>query len=170
MEDSKHPTTTSQHFFSERSPGEGNGNPPQYPCLGNPMDRGAWQATVHEVAKSRTHLSDQITQIFSLLALFLLEPFPFFPSFPSYLYLSYSSFLSTPPPSYLGDQTKPLSNFPHSLPPPLYPSWPADSGEESDNLSIGIGCSIGILASLGNSFSLKDSRSEFLTPRGSVLS
>ena len=29
------------------SPGEGNGNPLQYSCLGNPMDRGAWQATVH---------------------------------------------------------------------------------------------------------------------------
>ena len=37
-----------------RSPGEGNGNPPQYYFLENPMDRGAWQATVHEVAKSRT--------------------------------------------------------------------------------------------------------------------
>ena len=37
---------------SGRSPGEGNGNPPQYSCLENPMDRGAWQATVHGVAKS----------------------------------------------------------------------------------------------------------------------
>ena len=37
---------------SGRSPGEGNGNPLQYPCLGNPMNRGAWQATVHRVAKS----------------------------------------------------------------------------------------------------------------------
>ena len=37
-----------------RSPGEGNGNPLQYSCLENPMDRGAWQATVHGVAKSRT--------------------------------------------------------------------------------------------------------------------
>ena len=37
-----------------RSPGEGNGNPLQYYCLKNPMDRGAWQATVHGVAKSRT--------------------------------------------------------------------------------------------------------------------
>ena len=36
---------------SGRSPGEGNGNPPQYSCLGNPMDRGAWWATVHRVAK-----------------------------------------------------------------------------------------------------------------------
>ena len=43
---------------SERSPGEGNGNPLQYPCLGNPVDGGAWQATVHGVAKSRTQLSD----------------------------------------------------------------------------------------------------------------
>ena len=33
-----------------RSPGEGNGNPLQYACLGNPMDRGAWQTTVHRVA------------------------------------------------------------------------------------------------------------------------
>ena len=40
-----------------RSPGGGNGSPLQYPCLGNPMDRGAWRATVHEVAKSRTRLS-----------------------------------------------------------------------------------------------------------------
>jgi len=32
----------------------GNGNPLQYSCLGNPMDRGAWQATVHGVAKSQT--------------------------------------------------------------------------------------------------------------------
>ena len=34
-----------------RSPGEGNGNSLQYSCLENPMDRGAWQATVHGVAK-----------------------------------------------------------------------------------------------------------------------
>ena len=36
---------------SGRSPGEGNGNPLQYSCLKNPMDRGAWQATVHGVAR-----------------------------------------------------------------------------------------------------------------------
>ena len=34
-----------------RSPGEGNGNPLQYSCLGNPMDRGAWRATVHGVTE-----------------------------------------------------------------------------------------------------------------------
>ena len=38
-------------------PGGGNGNPLQDSCLGNPMDRGAWWATVHGVAKSRTRLS-----------------------------------------------------------------------------------------------------------------
>ena len=36
---------------SGRSPGEGNANPLQYSCLENPMDRGAWQATVHGVAR-----------------------------------------------------------------------------------------------------------------------
>ena len=41
---------------SGRSPGEGNDNPLQYSCLGNPMNRGAWQATVHGVAKSQTPL------------------------------------------------------------------------------------------------------------------
>ena len=39
---------------SGRSPREGNGNPLQYSCLGNPMDRGAWRATVHGAAKSWT--------------------------------------------------------------------------------------------------------------------
>ena len=39
---------------SGRSPGEGNGNSLQYFCLGNSMDRGVWQATVHGVAKSQT--------------------------------------------------------------------------------------------------------------------
>ena len=43
---------------SGRSPGEGNGNPLQYSCLENPMDGGAWWATVHGVAKSWTRLSD----------------------------------------------------------------------------------------------------------------
>ena len=38
---------------SRRSSGEGNGNPLQYSCLENPMNRGAWQTTVHRVAKIR---------------------------------------------------------------------------------------------------------------------
>ena len=37
-----------------RSPGGGHGNPLQYSCLENPMDKGAWQATVHRVAKNGT--------------------------------------------------------------------------------------------------------------------
>ena len=41
-----------------RSPGEGNGNPLQYSCLENPMDRGGWPATVHRVTKSQTGLSN----------------------------------------------------------------------------------------------------------------
>ena len=41
-----------------RSPREGNGYPLQYSCLENSMDRGAWQATVHGITKSRTRLSD----------------------------------------------------------------------------------------------------------------
>ena len=41
-----------------KSPGEGNGNPLQYSCLGNPMDRGARQATVHGVIKSLTQRRD----------------------------------------------------------------------------------------------------------------
>ena len=43
---------------SGRSPGEGNGDPLWYSCVGNPMDGGAWWPTAHGVAKSRTRLSD----------------------------------------------------------------------------------------------------------------
>ena len=46
---------------SGRFPGEGNGNPLQYSCLGNPMDRGAWWAPVQGVAKSQAWLSDYPT-------------------------------------------------------------------------------------------------------------
>ena len=40
-----------QSLDQEDSPGEGNANPLQYSCLGNPMDRGAWRATIHGVAE-----------------------------------------------------------------------------------------------------------------------
>ena len=41
---------------SGRSPGGGHGNPLQYSCVENPMDRGTWQATVHGITKSQTRL------------------------------------------------------------------------------------------------------------------
>ena len=44
---------------SGRSPGKGNGNPLQYSCLGKPMDRGAWWATVHEIAESDMTVTKQ---------------------------------------------------------------------------------------------------------------
>ena len=47
-------------FLTTVLPGEGNGNPLQYFCLGNPMDRGTWWATVHGVTKSQTLLSTHI--------------------------------------------------------------------------------------------------------------
>ena len=47
-----------QSLGQEDSPGEGNGNPLHYSCLENSMDRGAWQATVHGVAKSQIQLND----------------------------------------------------------------------------------------------------------------
>ena len=43
---------------SGRSPGVGNDNPVQYPCLENPMERGAWRATVQVATKSQTRLGD----------------------------------------------------------------------------------------------------------------
>ena len=45
----------------ERSPGEGNGNPFQHSCLGNPMDRGAWWATIYRAAQSWTPLTGKWT-------------------------------------------------------------------------------------------------------------
>ena len=47
---------------SRRSPGEGNGNPLHYSCLENSMDRGAWQATVHTVAKVSGVERDLVTK------------------------------------------------------------------------------------------------------------
>ena len=51
------PRDTGLVLGSGGSPEEGNGNLPQYSCLENPMDRGAWWVTVHGVAKSWTQLS-----------------------------------------------------------------------------------------------------------------
>ena len=50
---------------SGRSPGGGHGNPLQYSCLENPMDRGAWWATVHKDCKSRTQLKQLSTDAMS---------------------------------------------------------------------------------------------------------
>ena len=52
------------------SPGGGNGNPLKYSCLGNPMDRRAWWATVHRVSKSQTRLSTQHS-LYSYMCLLL---------------------------------------------------------------------------------------------------
>ena len=49
----KEPTCQCKMPKLGRSPGEGNGNPLQYSCLGNPMGRGAWWATVHGITKRR---------------------------------------------------------------------------------------------------------------------
>ena len=51
-------TCTKVQRAAQHSSGEGNGTPPQYSCLENPMDGGAWWAAVHGVANSRTRLSD----------------------------------------------------------------------------------------------------------------
>ena len=59
---------------SGRCPREGNGNPLQYSSLGNPMDRGAWWATVHEVKRVRHDLATEQQQIkpTSLVIIFIL--------------------------------------------------------------------------------------------------
>ena len=58
----------------ERSPGGGHGNPLQYSCLENPMERGAWQATVCEVAKSWTQLKRLSMHTHTLLIVIPLTP------------------------------------------------------------------------------------------------
>ena len=57
-----------------RSLGEGNDNPLQQPCLENPMDRGAWLATVHGVPKSRTQLSDFTFTFFTFIHVCAIQP------------------------------------------------------------------------------------------------
>ena len=72
---------------SGRSPGEGNGNPLQYSCLGNSMDRGAWQATVDGVSKSWTKLSMHTYTInginFSVFLVSKISSVPFYVSISS---------------------------------------------------------------------------------------
>ena len=63
-----------------RCPGGGHGNPLQYSCLENPMDRGAWRATVHRVTKSGTRLKR-----LSMHAHIQVDTFQLFGFFPSYL-------------------------------------------------------------------------------------
>ena len=50
-----------------RSPGDGNGKPLQYPCLGNPMDRRAWQAVVYRVTKRQIRFSDLMTTTINII-------------------------------------------------------------------------------------------------------
>ena len=57
----KRPKRCGFHPGSWQAPGGGHGNPRQCSCLGNPMDRGAWRATVHSVAKSWTYLKQVST-------------------------------------------------------------------------------------------------------------
>ena len=58
---------------SERFPGRGHGNPLQYSCLGNPMDRGVWQATVHGVAESKTGMKQFSVQATTITRLVLID-------------------------------------------------------------------------------------------------
>ena len=64
-----------------RSPGGGHGNPLQYSCLENPMDRGAWQATVHRVADSNVTEATQHTHTILFLCANLLKLFTFIKDF-----------------------------------------------------------------------------------------
>ena len=62
-----------------RPPGGGHGSPPQYPCLEDPMDRGAWRVSVHGVARRRTQLKQVSTRAHRLRTgrvFSLFSPFP----------------------------------------------------------------------------------------------
>ena len=61
--------------WSGRSPGGGNGNPLQHSCLDNPMDRGAWRATVCGVIKSWTWLSDWTLEIATVFYYILIQKY-----------------------------------------------------------------------------------------------
>ena len=71
----------------ERSPGAGNGNPLQYSCLGNLMDNGSWQATVHGAARVRHDLANKQQQ--EIFTMYDLWPFfSFFPVFMLFIFLA----------------------------------------------------------------------------------
>ena len=77
-----------------RSPGEGNGNPLQYSCLENPMDGGAWWATVPGVAKSRTRVSDlTLTFTLNFVELFYLLSLEIFLNFLNNMFICVDSVL-----------------------------------------------------------------------------
>ena len=85
-----------------RSPEEGNGNPLQYSCLGNPMDRGAWRATVHGVAKeldTTQQLNNNSKEIVAIMLLVITAIDQYvsanFPHFPKDALLSSASIKST---------------------------------------------------------------------------
>ena len=64
-----------------RSPGGGHGNPLQYSCLDNPMDRGAWRAAVHGLAKSQTPLNNKAQHIYKIMSLCMISFLNFFFNF-----------------------------------------------------------------------------------------
>ena len=64
---------------SGSSPGGGHGNPLQHPCLENPLDREAWRATVHRVAKSRTQLKRLSTHMYTHIHIYTHTTSSWFP-------------------------------------------------------------------------------------------
>ena len=82
---------------SGRSPGEGHGNPLQCSCLENPMDQGAWQATVHRVAKSQTQLKLSIALDLQKICRYITEfPHMLYPPSPnSNILYNHSTFVKT---------------------------------------------------------------------------
>ena len=77
-----------------RSPGEGNGNPSQYFCLENFMDRGDWWATVHGVTKSWTGLSEKHFHFFFFFILLSTETLPYVKSLLLHVFLRNSQGIS----------------------------------------------------------------------------
>ena len=77
-----------------RSPGGGNGNPLQYSCLENAIDRGPWWAVVHRVTKSRLHTHIILICFFLCFGFYIFDhtmyfiPFGFFSTYPKHLFMS----------------------------------------------------------------------------------